>query len=144
MTTNQVEVLKSLLYGYALLTVEFSDDKHSDKLWFKQAKQLCRRFTKRRPKPRSKRIQDRMKAIQKELVDLDADYFTDKDFSSYACMFKLLEYLVKEERDTEMRLWFGHWDYNKIAKELDLMMQAVSIDSDKYIGAVINKVKELR
>lgn len=142
MTKNQIYLLKSMMLGYAIFCIENSKD-YADKLWYKYAQDIVKYFSKKKPEKFNKRDVAYLNKKQKELIALDEEYFKDKMFSSYICCHKILEYLVLEVRDIELRNRFLYLDYKRIREELHLLndeMEGVDTDTDKYLAHLLKNI----
>lgn len=142
-TKSKTVLLETVAAAYALLTIKTADEgdkDHSDKIWYKQAKEVSRYFTKR---SRVKLNESERILINKkydEIIEFDSEYFKDQKYSPYVCMFNIMEYLILELRDTSLRVKFGHWEFLRIKKEIYEMFKKVGMDSDRYVGNLLDKL----
>lgn len=144
MTKYQIMLLKGMLHGYAIMILGNTKDEYTDSPWYKQAEDVHKYLNKRRPDTVASSVHDVLEAKKKELIELDATYFGDRLFSSYACMILILQHLVVEERDTEVRGKFLHYNFNKILAEMGEMFPEVEVDSSKYVGRLIKSIEEVK
>ena len=138
---KQDMILKALVFGYAQITLD-SCKKHGE-IWYEQCKQVNKYFSKKKGtavKPHEKEWLDKK---FKEVTKLDSEYFADRQHSSYACMIVILDYLIREREDLEMRNRFGHFGTTRITHELDTtsFIKDVSLDSQKYLFKVLELIK---
>lgn len=140
MTELNKELFKSMVYGYAMITKDNAKEEHKDRVWYKHSNDVTKHFRKRRPRALSKGDYSYVVSKREELLELDMTYFEGKDFSSYVCMITILQYLVEELRDTEMRVKFGHYDFKQIDKELHEMLKDINFDAQKYLSRLIEAV----
>lgn len=145
MTKRQITLLKGLMFSYAVATINEAKEKSYDTVWYKQAKEINKYFSKRKPEKITKSEKTYYDKVSQDMFDFDTKYFQGKLYSYYICMYAILEYLVLEERDTEMRLRFGHYPYNTIRSELYELdgLKDVAIDIDHYIGAVLDNLEKI-
>lgn len=106
----KINFLKSAAYGYALMQ-EISEENKSEE-WAKQIHQIIRYFEKAKPKGLFKKDVEILIKLQNKLKNLDADFFEDKLFSPYVISMLILNYLMAEKRDLELRNRFLHLDIN--------------------------------
>lgn len=141
--SSNVIVLKSMLYGYSNIVHNETTEEHKDKPWYKINQQVYKYFSK--PKARASKSQIvEIKRKNEELVNFDIDYYEDKDYSAFVNMFAILEYLMFEVRDIEVRAKFLHLPMKQMREELYEMdgLKEVAKDSDKFIGAILDRIGE--
>jgi len=142
LSTVQDVTLKTVAGAYANLVVKETPEEHKSKVWYQLAYKVAKYFGK--PNKRYKRLLDNQRAeINKnidKLKELDVEYFQDKDFSPFICMFNILEFLIKEIRDLECRNRFELYPLDRMRKELYDMegINKVSLDTDSYMGKVLD------
>ena len=136
-------VLKSMLYGYSNIVHNETTEEHHDKAWYKINQQVYKYFSKPRARA-SKRQVSEIKRKNQELVNFDTEYYEDKDYSAFVNMFAILEYLMYEVRDIEVRAKFLHLPMKQMREELYEMdgLKEVAKDSDKFIGAILDRIGE--
>ena len=106
----KINFLKSAVYGYALM--EEINDTNKDEEWAKQIQQIKRYFEKAKPKGLIKQDIKILIYLQNKLKNLDMEYFEDKLFSPYVVCMLILNYIMTEKRDLELRNRFLHLDIN--------------------------------
>lgn len=136
----KILLLKTLVSSYATMTVQAKD--MSGELWYEQAKVVTKYFSKRKPEGVSNLSQIWLDKKFDDIKDLDATYFTDKKFSSYVAMILLIDYLIRELNDIEMRSKFLYFNTKSIVDELDETdwIRDVGVDTQKYITKVIELI----
>lgn len=60
-----------------------------------------------------------LKNKQQEVKELDISYFEDKILSPFIVSIMLLDYLIREKRDLEMRNRFAHFDTKLAISEIE-------------------------
>ena len=143
MNKYQKILMKAMLHGYSLLVIGETKDEHTGTVWYKQALEVNKYFSKRRPDKVPTGMHEFLDKQTRINIEMDAEFFDGKDFSAYACMFSILQYLIIEERDTELRVRFGHYDFNGILKELDEIMPDIEVQSNKFIGKLTDRIGKL-
>lgn len=138
----KIIVLKALLYGYAEITKDITDESARDEFFYKHTLEICKYFKKNKPTLLSRADRVLVDSIYKKFVTFDAEYFDDKNGSPYLCMLSILIYLIKEKNDLMLKSRFGHYDYNLMLNELakSNSLRGVYFDSEKYINAVLDKL----
>lgn len=144
MNDNQRRIIYGMIYAYADIVRDTTEEMHKNKIWYKQALEVCKFFKKRKSEKVSSGTHEMLNKKRNELINLDATYFEGKDFSPYACMFLLLQYMVKEIEDTTLRVKFGYWDYNRIFDEIRELMPDLAKDNNRYITKLLEAIKEVR
>lgn len=131
-TKKQELLLKALVFGYAEICV--NSKKADGEIWYEQAKQVRKYFSKRKAQGITKSLRIEIDAKYKELIELDRDFFKDgEEHSPYVSMLLILNHLIIEMRDIEMRLRFGHFNTERIVEELE------TTDYVKKIGSKTNR-----
>ena len=142
LSTVQSVTLKTVMGAYANLVVKETPEEHKEKLWYQLAYRVAKYFGK--PNKRYKGLLEGQKNeinnnIEKLKV-LDVEFFEDKDFSPFICMFNILEFLIKDIKDLECRNRFELYPLDRMRKELYDMegINKVSLDTDSYMGKVLD------
>lgn len=145
MTDKQILLLKGMVLGYSSIVIKESKD-HKDKEWYQHSYKINKYFSKKKQKKVSEADKKQFDKIYAKLVEFDIEYFKDKDYSAYACMFSILEYLVFEVRDLECRNRFSHLPYQQIRLELETMkgIKEVAMDTNKYLTEVLKIVENVK
>lgn len=138
----KIIVLKALLYGYAEITKDMTEDRSKDEFFYKHTLEIIKYFKKNKPTLLSKSDRVLVDKVYRKFVSFDAEYFTDKDGSPYLCMLSILIYLIREKNDLILKSKFGHYDYDLMLRELarSNTLRGVHFDTEKYITAVLNKL----
>lgn len=141
---EKILLLKGMLFNYAQVTADNTKDEYKKEFWYHQSLEVAKYFKKAKPKPVSKDTRIILDEAYKQMALLDAEYYQDKQFSSYMCMISILYYLVKELRDTSLRVKFGHYDYRDIMHNLEenKSLSGVAIDTHKFITKVEKRLNE--
>ncbi len=131
--------IKVLISSYALMVVQEQKEFKSEQ-WYKHSLQIAKGFKKRKPDRVSKESNKRLQAIYDEAKNFDADFFIDKLFSPYIPMILLLDYMIYEMRDIEMRSKYLHLNTTKIIEEMEKTewLRDVGIDTHKYVSGLID------
>ena len=106
----KINFLKSAVYGYALMQEITEENKNE--VWVKQINQIKRYFERTKPKKITSQDTKTLSALQNKLKNLDMKFFEDKLFSPYVVCVLILNYLMTEKRDLELRNRFLHLDIN--------------------------------
>lgn len=140
---HKILILKSLLFGYAEITRDQTEDKNKDEFWYKQSLEIIRYFKKLKPEAVSKSDQIMLDKVYKKLTKFDSEYFEDKAGSTYLCMITILDYLIHEKNDLSLRLKFGHYPFKQIRSELGHhdKLKEYYFDSEKYLSAILDKLE---
>lgn len=141
---EKILLLKGMLFNYAQVTADNTKDEYKSEFWYQQSLEVAKYFKKIKPRPVSKDTRIILDEAYKQMALLDAEYYQDKQFSSYMCMISILYYLVKELRDTSLRVKFGHYEYENIMHDLEKnkVLSSVAIDSHKFIATVEKRLNE--
>lgn len=134
--------LKSAVFGYALMQEITEENKSQD--WAKQINQIKRYFERHSPK--GLKIQDTKVLIelQNKLKNLDLEFFEEKLFSPYVVSMLILNYLMTEKRDLELRNRFLHLniDVSVNAIESKFRVNGVNKSHNDYFVKVLNLIGE--
>lgn len=106
----KINFLKSAVYGYALMQ-EINEQNKTEE-WVKQIISIKRYFERINPKGLVKKDINVLVKLQEKLKELDMNFFEDKLFSPYVVCMLILNYLMTEKRDLELRNRFLHLDIN--------------------------------
>ena len=131
--------LKSTVYGYALMQNINEDNKNE--VWIKQIQDIKKYFSKRSPKGLIKSDINVLVILQTKLKALDLTYFENKPFSPYIVCVLLLNYLIQEKRDLELKNRFLHLDIDIAISELELFFKKE--DVNKTHQQFVIKILEL-
>lgn len=138
----KIAFLKSAVYGYALMQEVTAENKNE--LWIKQLQQIKKYFSKTKPKGLIKSDINLLLRLQTKLKVIDSYFFEDKLFSPYICSILLLNYLMVEKQDIELRNRFSHLDIDKTVNEVELYFRKDDINKShqKFIIKVLELVGE--
>jgi len=133
---------QSMVYAYALMQQTSIDDINKDELYITQTKQIIKYFSKRKPKITSTKDLNVLKAKQTAVKELDLSYFEDKLFSPFIVAIMLLDYLIREKRDVEMRSRFGHFDTKAAIDEIEKYFKenGVAKSHQKFVNKILDIV----
>lgn len=106
----KINFLKSAVYGYALM--QEINEENKNEVWVKQINQIKRYFERTKPKEITNQDTKILSALQNKLKNLDIEYFENKLFSPYVVSMLILNYLMTEKRDLQLRNRFLHLDIN--------------------------------
>ena len=123
----KINFLKSAVYGYALME-EITEENKTEE-WAKQIQSIKRYFERIKPKGLIKKDIKPLMELQEKLKNLDMDFFEDKLFSPYVVCMLILNYLMTEKRDLELRNRFLHLD-------IDVAINAIE---EKFRANGVNK-----
>lgn len=131
-----------MVYGYALMQQTSIDDTNKDELYITQTKQIIRYFSKRKPKITSTEDLNVLKAKQIAVKELDLSYFEDKLFSPFIVAIMILDYLIREKRDVEMRISFGHFDTKAAIAEIEKYFKenCVAKSHQRFVNKILDIV----
>lgn len=132
---------QSLVYGYALMQYNNIDDTNIDEIYINQTKQIIKYFSKRKPKIATKQELKILKDKQQQVKELDISYFENKMFSPFIIAIILLDYLIREKSDIEMRSRFGHFDTKLATDEIEKYFKENGVA--KSHQDFVNKILEI-
>ena len=132
---------QSLVYGYALMQYNNIDDTNIDEIYINQTKQIIKYFSKRKPKIATKQELKILKDKQQQVKELDISYFENKIFSPFIIAIMLLDYLIREKSDIEMRSRFGHFDTKLAIDEIEKYFKENGVA--KSHQDFVNKILEI-
>lgn len=132
-------LIKQLIHGYSIMQ---ETPKDTQQFWYKQTQEVKRYFEKRKPEPVNKKNAVYLQNKMQEIKELDIEYFDNKEFSPYMVMIMLLDYLIRELKDIEMRSKFIHYNTKKIIAELEIGFAKKEIvkNHHRYISKVLEKL----
>lgn len=138
----KINFLKSAVYGYALMQ-EISEENKSEE-WAKQIQNIKRYFERTKPKELTVRDRKILIQLQDKLKNLDMNFFEDKLFSPYVVSMLILNYLMTEKRDLELRNRFLHLDINIVidAIEEKFRVNGVNKSHNDYFIKVLELIGE--
>jgi len=138
----KINFLKSAVYGYALM--EDINDTNKDEVWAKQIQSVKRYFERIKPKGLIKKDIKPLVKLQEQLKNLDADFFEDKLFSPYVVSMLILNYLMTEKRDLELRNRFLHLDINVAIDAIEEKFRANGVNKshNDYFIKVLELIGE--
>ena len=138
----KINFLKSAVYGYALM--EDINESNKDEVWAKQILNIKRYFEKAKPKGLVKKDILVLIELQNKLKNLDIEYFEDKLFSPYVVSMLILNYLMTEKRDLELRNRFLHLDINIAVDAIESKFRANGVNKshNDYFIKVLELVGE--
>lgn len=123
----KINFLKSAVYGYALMEEITEQNKKEE--WAKQIQSIKRYFERAKPKGLTSKDVKPLMELQEKLKNLDMNFFEDKLFSPYVVCILILNYLMTEKRDLELRSRFLHLG-------IDIAISAIE---DKFRTNGVNK-----
>ena len=138
----KINFLKSAVYGYALM--EVINESNKDEVWAKQILNIKRYFEKAKPKGLVKKDILVLIELRNKLKNLDIEYFEDKLFSPYVVSMLILNYLMTEKRDLELRNRFLHLDINIAVDAIESKFRANGVNKshNDYFIKVLELVGE--
>lgn len=138
----KINFLKSAVYGYALMQ-EITEENKSEE-WVKQILNIKRYFEKAKPKGLVQKDIAVLINLQNKLKALDMEFFEDKLFSPYIVSVLILNYLMTEKRDLELRNRFLHLDINVAvdAIESKFRVNGVNKSHNDYFIKVLELIGE--
>lgn len=133
---------QSMVYGYALMQQTSMNDTNKDELYITQTKQIIKYFSKRKPKITTTQDLNVLKAKQMAVKELGLSYFEDKLFSPFIVAIMILDYLIREKRDVEMRSRFGHFDTKAAIDEIEKYFKenGVAKSHQKFVNKILDIV----
>jgi hypothetical protein len=135
-------ILKALLFGYAEITRDTTNEESKDEAFYKQALEICKFFKNKKPEMLPKADRVLLDSVYRKFVAYDAEFFDNNLGSPYLCMLCLLDYLVNEKNDLLLKSKFGHYDFPRMRKELDYSY-SLSVpyrNANGYVTNIINKL----
>ena len=138
----KINFLKSAVYGYALM--QEINESNKDEVWAKQILNIKRYFEKAKPKGLVKKDILVLIELRNKLKNLDIEYFEDKLFSPYVVSMLILNYLMTEKRDLELRNRFLHLDINIAVDAIESKFRANGVNKshNDYFIKVLELVGE--
>lgn len=135
-------VLKALLFGYAEITRDTTNEESKDEAFYKQALEVCKFFKNKKPEMIPKADRELLDIVYRKFVAYDAEFFENNIGAPYLCMLSLLDYLVNEKNDLLLKSKFGHYEFARMQKELDFSV-TLSLpykNANRYVLDIINKL----
>ena len=134
-------MLRGMLLAYADMTLERT--KLEDEFLKKILVSVHKHLLKHRVKVNSQQKFE-LNRLTEICRVLDADYFEGKDFSPYLVFFALLEFMVIDLNNTELRCLVFKQDIAKIRSIIDesQKLKEVNLDTHKYITKVYETLQK--
>lgn len=144
MTRLQKVFLKDILCKLAYMTVEELKE-YKDKDWYKHSLQVAKFGSKKNPLHVSGLNSNLMQKKQKEFMEFTKEYYKDTLTFHVLLMYAILEYLMFEEKDTEIRGKFLHLPIEAVRKEIgrNEEFNKLDIQNSKYLAELISKIEKV-